>query len=100
VHALLRRPAALAELLRELRDQSAGATPFVWWDEIEDRTRGTLDREAIRQRDDFTGMLAQYGDALLADPAARDAFASACTEGVILPADQTLPSTRSSQHME
>lgn len=94
VHDILRRPAALAELLRELRVHGSSADPFVWWDEIEDRTRSRLDRATIRQRDDFSGMLVQYGERLLADPAALQAFASSCTGGL-----DTLLATRARREL-
>lgn len=82
LHALLRRPDTVPGLLQELRDQRSVSTPFLWWDEIADNTRTALDRGAIRQRDDFAGMLARFGDALLLDPAAREDFAGGCTEAL------------------
>src|SRR5260370_1299611 len=57
LHGALRRPGALADLLRDVRDELGVASPFVWVDRIVDQTRAELDRETIRRRGDFSAEL-------------------------------------------
>jgi exonuclease SbcD len=70
LHRDLRRPGALADLLRDVRDELGVASPFVWVDRIVDQTRAELDRAAIRRRGDFSAELTRLVDELRADPEA------------------------------
>src|SRR5439155_12527354 len=70
LHRDLRRPGALADLLRDVRDELGIASPFVWVDRIVDQTRAELDRETIRRRGDFSAELTRLVDELRADPEA------------------------------
>ncbi|RDD62068.1 metallophosphoesterase family protein [Ferruginivarius sediminum] len=74
VHLELRRAQeALPDLLRELREAGGGGDG-VWWDRLIDRTAPPIDKEAIRQRGDFSAELLMRADALLADSDALEAF--------------------------
>lgn len=75
VHASLRRPGALTEILSALRDAAAGETPFAWWCEVEDDTRVQIDRDAIRGRGDFSAELLAVSTELGSAPDRLDAFA-------------------------
>jgi exonuclease SbcD len=68
LHRDLRRPGAVADLLRDVRDELGVASPFVWVDRIVDQTRAELDRESIRRRGDFSAELTRLVDQLRADP--------------------------------
>jgi DNA repair exonuclease SbcCD nuclease subunit len=74
LHRDLRRPGALADLLRDVRDELGVASPFVWVDRIVDQTRAELDRQAIRGRGDFSAELTRLVDELRADPQALRAL--------------------------
>src|SRR6266566_3662135 len=68
LHRDLRRPGALADLLRDVRDELGIASPFVWVDRIVDQTRAELDRQTIGRRGDFSAELTRLVDELRADP--------------------------------
>ena len=68
LHRDLRRPDAITDLLRDLRDELGIASPFVWIDRITDNTQSELDRAAIRRRGDFSADLIGLVDELGADP--------------------------------
>ena len=70
LHRDLRRPGAIADLLRDVREELGVASPFVWLDRIVDQTRAELDRETIRRRGDFSAELTRVVDELRADPEA------------------------------
>jgi DNA repair exonuclease SbcCD nuclease subunit len=72
LHRDLRRPGAIADLLRDVRDELGVASPFVWVDRIVDQTRAELDRETIRRRGDFSAELTRLVDKLRADPEALE----------------------------
>ena len=72
LHRDLRRPGAVADLLRDVRDELGVASPFVWVDRIVDQTRAELDRETIRRRGDFSAELTRLVDKLRADPEALE----------------------------
>ena len=74
LHRDLRRQGALADLLRDIRDELGVASPFVWVDRIVDQTRAELDRQAIRRRGDFSAELTRLVDDLRADPEALHAL--------------------------
>jgi DNA repair exonuclease SbcCD nuclease subunit len=73
-HADLQRPGVIDELLRDLRQQAEGLTPFLWWQGIQDQTRIGVDRELIRGRGDFSAELIAAVDALAEDPDRRERF--------------------------
>jgi exonuclease SbcD len=81
LHRDLRRPRALDDLLRDVRDELGISSPFVWVDRIEDRTRGALDRDAIRRRGDFAADLTRLVDRLRADPEALASFPASLDTG-------------------
>jgi exonuclease SbcD len=68
LHRDLRRPGALDDLVREVRDELGTASPFVWVDRIVDRTGTELDREAIARRGDFSSELIRLSRDLRARP--------------------------------
>lgn len=72
-HDLRRSGRGSDDLLRELQE-TAGATSQVWWDRLIDRTAPPLDKDAIRERGDFSAELLQRADALLQDGEAAEAF--------------------------
>ncbi len=68
LHADLRKPRALTDLLRETRDELGIGSPFIWLDRIVDETRPELDRSAIARRGDFSADLVRLVDSLRANP--------------------------------
>jgi DNA repair protein SbcD/Mre11 len=68
LHHELARPGVHAQLLDRLRDAARTLTPPLWWDALEIGTRPVLDREAVRERADFTGELVRLVDELREDP--------------------------------
>lgn len=64
VHEHLQRPGKRDELLRTLREEALDRVPFVWWTAIDDETRSTLDRNAIRDRGDFSAELIRLAESL------------------------------------
>ncbi|MBL8696706.1 MAG: metallophosphoesterase [Planctomycetes bacterium] len=67
-HQALARAQALEEMLRDLRDAGMARSPWVWWDDIRDTTRGAIDRGAIVARGDFASELLRRFDRAAADP--------------------------------
>ena len=59
------------QVLVPVRTALASATPAVWLDAIDDRTRPELDVAALRGRGDFAADLIATVDSLLATPAGR-----------------------------
>lgn len=76
LHPTLRQPGVRDELLRDLREASAGQAPFLWWNTLQDATRPEQDRSEIRERGDFTAELLRVKEDLTADPAALRRFAA------------------------
>ncbi len=74
LHADLRRPQAIDDLLAELRESCAAAEPFLWWESCRDRTGATIDKRTLRERDDFAGELARAAATLGEDAAALETF--------------------------
>jgi exonuclease SbcD len=72
VHADLVRRAgsAPAAILHELRNVAPAGSPFIWWDSVVDRTRPSLDRDALRGRGDFAADVVALADRLAGDEAA------------------------------
>jgi exonuclease SbcD len=70
LHHDLRRPGALDDLRRDLREELGTARPFIWIDRIADQSRAELDREVIATRGDFSAELTRLVDRLRVDPEA------------------------------
>ena len=70
VHGLLVRGTVMADLLRDLRDEQLAREPWVWVDRVADRTSASLDIDAYRGSEDFTGDLVRLVDELMTDQAA------------------------------
>jgi DNA repair protein SbcD/Mre11 len=82
VHADLRRPQCAAELLAELRAETAGTDPFVFWESVHDATAPLVDREAILHRDDFQSALLRLVDQADRDPELAAELADAASAGL------------------
>jgi predicted phosphodiesterase len=82
VHTDLAAPGAVEALTAELRELFAGDAPFLFWERLRDTTRPALDRDALRERDDFAGELLRFADALRTDPARLRALAARHLEAV------------------
>jgi DNA repair exonuclease SbcCD nuclease subunit len=76
-HEALVRGTAMADVLCDLREEQLSAYPWVWIDRITDRTAASLDVDALRAQQDFTGDLVRLVDELVADP---DAVAALLAE--------------------
>ena len=97
----LDRQESIAELLAALRDRFDGASPLLWWDSLESHLRPPLDRESVRQRDDFSSELLGMSEALARDPEAAARFLAARLDS--LPPRQrgvALPSLAASEHAD
>jgi DNA repair protein SbcD/Mre11 len=68
LHHELARPGVHDELLQRLRDAVRDLQPAMWWDALKVATRPVLDRDALRERADFTGELVRLVDQLRKDP--------------------------------
>jgi DNA repair exonuclease SbcCD nuclease subunit len=87
VHADLAREGSLAGMLRDLREDAGASLPFIWWDNLLDRTRSPLTRTEIERRNDFLSDLLAVADATRRDKemlrtAARRAVAEAMPPGL------------------
>jgi DNA repair exonuclease SbcCD nuclease subunit len=92
------------DLLDSLRDGRRGEQPFTWWGSLTSQVGRPIDRDALRERDDFGAQLLALADELAEAPDAlqrfaREAFAELPDElkGVELPAlqpDELLPLLR------
>lgn len=71
VHGDLSCAGGVDAVLRDLRDEYEGESPFLWWESVRDATRPELDLAGIRGRGDFSTALVERTDAALSgDPAA------------------------------
>ena len=70
----LRHGTALDDVLGDLRASYDGLDPFVWIESLKNQSRGALDLDAVRARDDFNAELLRLYDGLAADPEAGEAF--------------------------
>ena len=68
VYRDLRRPSAIDDLVRVLRQDSELERPFIWWDAIVDRSAAAIDQDAIRARGDFSSELLRVAEALYVQP--------------------------------
>ncbi len=74
IHEHLARKEAVDELLNELRTQSEGRTPFLWWESIKDRTTRAIDLDVVRERGDFSAELLALSDELKASNEDQNGF--------------------------
>ncbi|MGA8297249.1 MAG: DNA repair exonuclease [Acidimicrobiales bacterium] len=70
LHSDFARPGYLDGLRQALRDRTETSRPFLWWDDVEDRTLSPLSREEIRRRGDFASDLLAVADARSVDQTA------------------------------
>lgn len=75
IHTELARPGVLADLRRDVQDAVAGTDPFLWCESIRDETRLAIDRDAMRQRDDFLAALLEVSAGFGGDPDGLRSFA-------------------------
>jgi DNA repair exonuclease SbcCD nuclease subunit len=73
----LARPGVLDDLLETMRRGSEARTPFVWWESLQGRVRGSLDRSTLRSRDDFVSELLELSESLAADSSRQVDFINA-----------------------
>lgn len=85
IHSDLLAADALNELLTTVRERDVGRTPFVWWSEIRNETRSTLDRDEIVRRRDFSADLLSLADRLKADEQALGEFVAQQSGELTLP---------------
>lgn len=81
-HEALVSGASMTDLLCDLRDEQLAAYPWVWIDRVTDRTAASLDIDALRVQQDFTGDLVRLVDELVADPQAVAALLAEVLEPV------------------
>jgi DNA repair exonuclease SbcCD nuclease subunit len=67
LHRDLQRSDLLPDVLKQLRQDLEGLEPFCWLDRLDDRSRGAIDLDAIRQRRDFSAELLRIRDDLARD---------------------------------
>jgi hypothetical protein len=95
LHRDLARDGSVGELLSALRDRCPDHEPFSWWAALVSDVRREIDREALRERDDFCSELLELAEALADRPGelavfAREHFAELPAElcGVAIPAPE------------
>jgi hypothetical protein len=52
-----------------LRDNYADTQPTVWWEDLRNQTRPTIDLDVVRARDDFTASVLKRAEAAIGDEA-------------------------------
>ena len=67
-HEALIHGTATADLLADLREEQLSADPWVWVDQVSDRTAASLDIDRLRASPDFAGDLVRLVDEIAADP--------------------------------
>jgi len=67
IHRQLVKAGDLADLLSELREESALTTPFCWWEQLIDQTALPRDLNEMRLRSDFSSDLLLLSDAFDAE---------------------------------
>jgi DNA repair exonuclease SbcCD nuclease subunit len=71
----LARPRSRDDLLESLRDGCAGEQPFTWWGSLSCDVRLPIDRQGLRERDDFCADLLALADELAERPDDLQRFA-------------------------
>ncbi len=74
MHATLKHPDCVAELLRDLREEAEDEGSPIWWEAIVDKTQPEINRDVVRRRNDFSAELLRQGDTLGKNPEALAAF--------------------------
>ncbi|HEY3316855.1 MAG TPA: DNA repair exonuclease [Coriobacteriia bacterium] len=69
VHAELARPGVLDGVLKTMREEQLDRDPWIWVDDLRDRTRRELEADASRTRDGFDGELVRLADGKRGAPA-------------------------------
>lgn len=64
----LRRDGALAEIVDALREADADASPWRWWDRVDDATTLAVDRATLAGQESFVGALVRHVDRVSGDP--------------------------------
>ena len=64
----LRRDGVLAEIVDALREADADASPWRWWDRVDDATAPAIDRIALAGQESFVGALVRHVDRVSGDP--------------------------------
>jgi DNA repair exonuclease SbcCD nuclease subunit len=70
----LARKNSPSELLDSLRDARRDGDPFVWWASLASDVTRPIDREGLRERDDFCAEILNLADELAASPEALQRF--------------------------
>lgn len=68
----LGREGVLAEIVEAVREADADASPWRWWDRVDDATAPTIDRAALAGQESFVGALVRNVDAAAAEPPPPD----------------------------
>ena len=79
VHADVRRPGAMEELLAELRRECEAERPVLYWEGLLDRTRAALALDRIAERGDFSADVLAQARLLSRDPERLDELMQAHT---------------------
>lgn len=64
----LRRDGVLTEIVEALREADADASPWRWWDRVDDATAPAIDRAALAAQESFVGALVRHVDRVADDP--------------------------------
>jgi DNA repair exonuclease SbcCD nuclease subunit len=80
MHAELRRPGAIDELLQTVRADASDVSPWVWVERISNETRPDLDLNARSRNDDFLGAVLRHGAYVAAGPEGVERLKDALTE--------------------
>ncbi len=67
VHAGLRRPGVLDDLVADLREEQLGCEPWIWIDRVRDRTKPNMDLDALIEEEGLRGDLVRLAQARAAD---------------------------------
>jgi hypothetical protein len=68
----LGRAGVLAEIVEALREAEADASPWRWWDRVDDATTPAIDRAALAGQESFVGALVRHVDAVADAPPPPD----------------------------
>ncbi|MEJ7639199.1 MAG: hypothetical protein WKF75_14810, partial [Singulisphaera sp.] len=102
VHRDLGHPDAADDLLRDLRREVERDCTTTWWEGIRDETRGEIDRDILRRREDLSAELIRRAEGLSSDPQRLSGFIQGCLgvsrrgalqrwlRDVVLPSDREL----------
>lgn len=80
MHAELRRPGAVDELLQTVRQDASALSPWVWVERISNETRPDLDLAARARQDDFLGAVLRHGALIAGDRQGLERLSGAVSE--------------------